>query len=178
MVHFLSDVSDYELTEAEAALLKSVTQERMAEAGEYGGAVGGQAGGAISAGVFGSEAGRRGGASGGRLGGRLGALLTRPRTAEQTVEVPADPAAVRERATAAIAAKGGVVDDPNAAGDDSLWGIVGSGKGDLAPALVRVQIDATGSGGSRVHVRATGREGLIKQRIGAKAAERIVHALG
>jgi hypothetical protein len=171
-------VTDYELTEAEAAVLKAVTQERLAELGGRGGAVGGQIGGGLAAGVPGATGGRAGGASGGSLGGRLGTLLTRPRTFEVTVEVPSDPAAVRERAAAAIAAKGAEIDDPNAAGDGSLWGIVASGTSDLVPALVRVQIDAAGSGGSRVHVRATGREGLIKQRIGAKAAERIVNALG
>ena len=69
-----------------------------------------------------------------------------------------------------------MLDDPNAAGDESVWGLVPSGVKDMAPALVCVQVDAA-DGGSLVHVRATGREGLIKQRIGAKAADRIVDAL-
>jgi hypothetical protein len=97
--------------------------------------------------------------------------------AEVTVDVPGDPAVVRERATAAIAELGAPVEDPNAAGDACVWGIVPSGAMDMVPALVRIDVDAANSGGSRVHVRATGREGLIKQRIGAKAAERIAHAI-
>jgi hypothetical protein len=56
-------------------------------------------------------------------------------------------------------------------------GIVGSGAMNMAPALARVQAEAAGSGKSRVHVRATGKEGLIKQRIGAKAPDRIAEAI-
>jgi hypothetical protein len=47
----------------------------------------------------------------------------------------------------------------------------------MVPALVRIQAEAAGSGKSRVHVRATGKDGLIKQRIGAKAADRIAEAI-
>ncbi|MDQ3608358.1 MAG: hypothetical protein M3459_05585 [Actinomycetota bacterium] len=60
-------------------------------------------------------------------------------------------------------------------------GIVGKrgvrGAVNMSPALVRVQFEATGSGSSRIHVRATGREALIKQKIGAKAADRIAEAI-
>jgi hypothetical protein len=77
----------------------------------------------------------------------------------------------------AIAELGAPVEDPNAAGDASVWGIVPSGAMDMVPALVRIDVDAADSGGSRVTVRATGREGLIKQRIGAKAASRIAEAI-
>jgi hypothetical protein len=70
-----------------------------------------------------------------------------------------------------------VIEDPNASDDGSVWGIVASGAMNLAPALVRVQAEAAGSGMSRVHIRATGKEGLIKQGIGAKAADRIAEAI-
>ena len=52
-----------------------------------------------------------------------------------------------------------------------------AGVGEMMPALVRVQIEPAAAGGARVHVRATGREGLIKQAIGAKAADRIREAI-
>jgi hypothetical protein len=84
---------------------------------------------------------------------------------------------VRERAAAALDELGALIDDPNATGDGSVWGVVRSGAMDMSRALVRVQVDATDSGGSRVHVRATGREPLVKQRIGAKAADRIAEAI-
>ncbi len=156
---------DPELTEAEAALLMAVTSEAMGDAGALGASLG--------QGPFRDPWSERSGAAGGRFGARF----TRPRSAAAVVEVTHDPAAVREQATAAIAAGGVVIDDPNAAGDGSIWGVVRSGALDMAPALVRVQVDTTGAGGSRVRVRATGREGLIKQRIAAKAVDRLCEAV-
>ncbi len=44
---------------------------------------------------------------------------------------------------------------------------------DMSQALVRADIAAASSGGYRLLVRATGLEGLIKQKVGAKAADRI-----
>ncbi len=119
---------DYELTEAEAALLMVVTREAMADAGALGAS--------LAQGPF------------------------------------RDPLAERSGAAGGV-----VIEDPNAAGDGSIWGVVPSGALDMAPALVRVQVETTDSGGSRVQVRATGREGLIKQRIGAKAVDRICAAV-
>ncbi|MDP8909667.1 MAG: hypothetical protein M3N47_11265 [Chloroflexota bacterium] len=48
---------------------------------------------------------------------------------------------------------------------------------EMVPALVRVNVEAIGSRTSRVHVRATGREGLIKQKVAAKAVDRITDAI-
>jgi len=165
----MAEKVEYELTEAEAAVLKAATEDAGAAAGALGGAVGGSIGG--------GGAGRAGGRWGGASGGRFGARFTKAQTAETTVEAPCDPEAARERARAAIAESGAVIEDPNASGDGSVWGIVGSGAMNMAPALVRVEVEAAGSSGSRVHVRATGREALIKQKIGAKAADRIVAAV-
>jgi hypothetical protein len=176
---------DYELTEAEAQFLEAVTANALAEAGakggEVGGAVGGGVGGALGGGVGGALGGGVGGASGGRSGGakggRFGVRFTKPVTAETTLEVEADAEAARERAQAVIAADGAPVDDPNGVPDDAVWGIVGSGAKDMVPALVKVTVETTAPGRTRVHVRATGREGLIKQKIGAKAADRIASAI-
>lgn len=108
-------------------------------------------------------------------GGRRSVRFTKPQTAETTVDVASAADAVRDGAHAAITEYGSVIEDPNATGDGSVWGLVGSGVLDMAPALVRVEVKATGEGRSRVHVRATGREGLVKQRIGA--ADRIADAI-
>lgn len=118
-----------------------------------------------------------GGRRGGARGGRFGARLTRPQTAAATVEVAGDPDAVRQRARAAMDGGGRLVHDPNRAGDGSVWGLVGSGAMNMMPALVRVNIREAAPGRSLVEVRATGREGLIKQRIGAKAADAIAQAI-
>lgn len=155
----------YDLTEAESALLTAATRNAMGEAGALGGAV-------VDRSVGGLFTARAGAA-----GGRFGARFTRPMTAAATLEVPHDPEAVREQARASIAEDGAVIEDPNGAGDGSVWGLVGSGASNMVPAMVRVHIEATDAGGSRVDVRATGREGLIKQRIAAKAVDRVCEAI-
>jgi hypothetical protein len=167
----------YELTEAEAVLLDAATKDATAAAGALGGSLGGAIGGGIGAGGAGAAGGAAGGRKGGASGGRFGARFLKPQSAETTVEVPCEPDTARERARAAIAQDGGLIEDPNGSGDQSVWGFVASGAMNMVPALVRVQAEAAGPGKSRVHVRATGKEGLIKQKIGPKAADRIAEAI-
>jgi hypothetical protein len=173
----VAEKSDYGLTGAEAAVLDAATGDATAAAGAAGGAIGGAIGGRIGAGRAGAAGGAAGGRKGGASGGRFGARFLKPQTAETTVEVPCDPDTARERARGVIACSGEVIEDPNESGDGSVWGIVASGAMDMVPALVRVQAEAAGPGKSRVHIRATGKEGLIKQRMGAKAADRVAEAI-
>ena len=173
----MAEKCDYSVTEAEAAVLDAAAADASAAAGASGGAIGGAIGGRIGAGPAGAVGGAAGGGKGGALGGRFGARFLRPVTAQSTVEVACGPDTVRERARALIAASGEVIEDPNQSGDGSVWGIVGSGAMDVAPALVRIQAEAAGQADSRVHIRATGKEGLIKQKIGAKAADRLAEEI-
>jgi hypothetical protein len=173
----VAEKSDYRLTEAEKAVLDAATGDATAAAGAAGGAIGGAIGGGIGAGRAGAAGGAAGGRQGGASGGRFGARFLKPQTAETTVVVPCDPDTARERARAAIGPGEEVIEDPNESDDGSVWGIIASGALDMVPALVRVQAEAAGSGKSRVHIRATGKEGLIKQKIGAKAADRIAEAI-
>ena len=106
----------------------------------------------------------------------LGVRMTKPQTAETSVDVEGAADAVRLAARGAITEHGSVITDPNATDDGSVWGLVASGIGNMVPALVRVEVQATGEHESHVCVRATGREGLIKQKIGARVADRIAHA--
>lgn len=161
----MADRVDYDMTHAESELLMAATKDAMAAAGALGGSLGSELGHSFT------------GARGGAAGGRFGARFTRPRTAAAVVELSQPPEAVRERAHAEITARGVVIDDPNGAGDGAVWGLVRSGVADMVPALVRVQIEPTAAGGARVHVRATGREGLIRQSIGGKAVDRICEAI-
>ncbi|MDQ3569172.1 MAG: hypothetical protein M3396_00800 [Actinomycetota bacterium] len=119
---------DYELTDAEAALLAAATEDAAAGAGALGGSIGG----AISGRVGGGALARRAGAA----GGRWGAKRTKAQTAQTTVEVPLWPEAARgaQRAAAALMADGALIDDPNAANDGSIWGFVGSGAMNMSPA--------------------------------------------
>jgi len=165
----MAEKVDYQLTDAEGALLAAVTADAAAAAGALGGSIGGFVGGDLP-GAF-------GGARGGASGGRLGSKATRAKTAQSRVEVDAGTDEVRARVIAAIEASGSRIPDPNEADDGSIWGIVGSGAMNMSPALVRVSIEELTRSRTAVEVRATGKEALIPQRIGAKAVDRIVAAV-
>jgi hypothetical protein len=165
----MAEKSDRALTEAEAAVLDAATEGATAEAAARGGEIAARTGGWFYS--------RKLGAWAGRFGARFGRRFLKPQTAETTVEVPCDPDTARERARALIAGSGEVIDDPNESGDGSVWGIVPSGLENMAPALVQVQAEVASSGTSRVHIRATGKEGLIKLGVGAEAADRIAEAI-
>jgi hypothetical protein len=151
----MAEKIDYALTDAEALVLMTGTQEAVAEAASLVEASPGAA----------------------AAGGRAAVRLTRVFSAVSAVELPDDPTQVRSAAEAVIAVFGTVIADPNGAGDGSVWGLVASGAMNMTVALVRVDVEPLPSGGSRVTVRGSGREGLIKQRIGGKAADRIVARL-
>lgn len=155
---------DYEPTDAEAAVLLAATKAAMGAAGAAGGSLG-------------TPIGSFGGAKGGAAGGRFAARFTRPRTAAEHLEVTQDAEAVRDIARACIAEHGTLIADPDGTGGEAVWGLVGSGALDLMPALLRVDVEPLAGGGARVGVRATGREGLIKQRIAGKAVDRICDAI-
>ena len=161
----MAEQVEYDRTQAESELLMAATKDALGAAGALGGSLGSEFGHSYT------------GAPGGAAGGRFGARFTRPRTAARVIELSQPPAALRERTCAAIGERGRVIDDPNGGGDGAVWGLVRSGVADMMPALVRVQIEPTAAGGGRVHVRATGREGLIKQAIGGKAVDRMCEAI-
>lgn len=160
----MAQAIDYKLTEPEAELLRKENEEVHELAGELGGVLGSEPG-------WANQGGKAGAA-----GGRFGARFARPRSAAATVDVAATSAEVHERAHAAMSVKGKVIPNPNGVADGSVWGIVLSGWGNLIPALVRIDVEPT-AGGCRVHVRATGREPLIKQKVAPKAVDRVVEAV-
>jgi hypothetical protein len=173
----MADPIDYEQTEAEAAVLRSAAEEAMSRAGATGGALGGLLGGAAGGGVAGGAGGSAGGARGGASGGRLGVKLTRVHTAGEEVQTDLAPDAAAARVRESIAEHGTEIEDPNAAGDSSVWALVGAGAMNMNVALVRVVVEPSG-GGSSVDLRASAREGRIgRKNTGAMAIERIAAAL-
>lgn len=156
---------EYELTEPEADQLLEATREYVGLAGEVGGIVGSQPGWAAENAKVGSAS--------ARFSVRF---TTRPRSAAATVDLPYAPPQAHERARACLEQTGFPIEDPNGAGDGSLWAVLPSGTGGTMPALVRVDVQPAGAG-SRVVVRATGREGLIKQGIASKAVDRVIAAV-
>ena len=115
---------------------------------------------------------------GGRRGAERGARGLRKDVFEVELVVSMSPQAAADRAGEVISEQGSVVDLEGTGGDPGtqVVGIVGSGVGNLNPAVVIVTIRAS-SEGSRLVIRGVAKEGLIKQRGGEKAAKRIAGAI-
>lgn len=137
---------------------EELLDERVADMGEAGGKLGGKLGGGLL--------GKLGGASGGRKGAQLGTKLLKLDVQERSVPAPGGgEAAVRE----ALLALG----DEQPPGDPS-WPLRVFKSGGLSnPVVVEARL-----AGDAVHLRASAREGLIKQKTAAKALDEIERALG
>lgn len=109
-------------------------------------------------------------------GAPLGTRFTKVQSALTTVEMPQDDRFARQHAIEAIERFGSVIPDPNGTKGGPVWGVIPSGLMDMVAALVRVDIKPSVNG-STAKVLAIGREGLITQRIGAKAADRVGSAM-
>jgi hypothetical protein len=97
---------------------------------------------------------------------------------EVDLVVSMPPQQAADRARHVIGQYGSVL-DPEGPGSDSdtqVIGIVGSGYANLNPAVVTVTIHAS-EWGSRLVIRGAAKEGLIKQRAGAKAAKQVAAAM-
>ena len=117
-------------------------------------------------------------ASGGRLGARLAARLL-PEDVHEILLVlalpPDEALALARRVLASLgepAAETPLVDDKH-----ELRTVVGSGVLNLNPAVVTLQLLATTSASTTIRVRGVAKEGLIRQRAGRKAAERVAARL-
>lgn len=148
-------------------------------AGELGklGAKGASIGAAVGAklGTAGdAAASSRGGAWGAAFAGRR--LRKDVGETEITLAAPLDEVFVRVvsliEAMGRLVAQAGPTD-----GSAVVRGIVGAGAMNLNPAVVTVTMAAAGESGTRVHLRGAAKEGLIKQRAGQKAVERLAARL-
>jgi hypothetical protein len=117
-------------------------------------------------------------ASGGRLGARLAArlLLENVHEIELVLALPPDDALTL--AASVLASLGEPVDETRLADDKhELRAVVGSGVLDLNPAVVTLQLVATTPATTTIRVSGVAKEGLIPQRAGREAAERVSAAL-
>lgn len=101
----------------------------------------------------------------------------RPHSAQTTVDVPDDPDTARSRVRDLLGSSGRSIEDPNGTGESAIWAMVRSGVGNLTWALIRVEVSPGRDGDSSIHVRATGLEGLVKQRIAARAVDQLADGL-
>jgi hypothetical protein len=113
-------------------------------------------------------------AVGGRLGARLAARLLPENVHEIELVLPLPPDEALALARRVVASLGEPVDATRLADDKyELRTVVGSGALNLNPAVVTVQLVATTPGSTTIRVRGVAKEGLIRQRAGRKAAERV-----
>jgi hypothetical protein len=140
-----------------------------AKAGAVGAAIAGQLG------VPGTSGGSsRGGAWGAAFAGRR--LRKNVRETEITLAAPPDEVFVQ--VVSLIGAMGRVLAQAGPAdGRSVVRGIVGAGAMNLNPAVVTVTMVPAGDSGTSVHLRGVAKEGLIKQRAGQKAVERLATRL-
>ena len=119
------------------------------------------------------------GASGGRrLGARFAARLL-PDDVHEIVLVLALPPDVALALARRVLASPGEPADETRLTDEKheLRAVVGSGALNLNPAVVTLQLLATTSASTTIRVRGVAKDGLIRQRAGREAAERVAARL-
>jgi hypothetical protein len=111
---------------------------------------------------------------GGRLGAETGARRLRKDVLEIDLVTRMSPQQAADRARQVLGQHGVVLRSECPGGDSvtRVIGIMGSGAANLNPAVVTVIVHAS-EWGSRLVIRGAAKEGLIKQRAGAKAAKRV-----
>jgi hypothetical protein len=89
--------------------------------------------------------------------------------------MPVEQAAARVRSL--LEELGGLLDEESSDGGHRVRGMMGAGSMNLNPTVVTVTLTETGSAATAARIRGVAKEGLIKQRAGQKAAERVAARL-
>jgi hypothetical protein len=129
----------------------------------------GAAGGALGGGLF--------GAIGGGTGARFGARLIGNDRYEVTADVHMGIAQAVTLFTSAALRTGRVVSGATGEGTKSITAIVAAGFLKMNPAVVQIELTDGGADRSRLVIRGTAKEGLIKQRAGEGAVKRLLDAV-
>jgi len=117
---------------------------------------------------------KRGGAGGAAFAGRR--LRKNVHEIEMTLAAPLDEVFVQ--VVSLVGSMGRVVAQAGPSdGRAIVRGVLGAGIMDLNPAVVTVTMVPAGDSGTSVQIRGAAKEGLIKQRAGQKAAERLAALL-
>jgi hypothetical protein len=118
------------------------------------------------------------GARGGRLGARFAARLLPEDVHEIELVLALPPDEALALAGRVLSSLGEPIDEARFADDKhELRAVIGSGALNLNPAVVTLQLVATTSASTTIRVRGVAKEGLIRQRAGRKAAERVAARL-
>jgi len=145
----------------------------LGKLGAKGGGLGATVGGALGI-ASEPEASTRGGG----WGAAFAARRLRNNAHEIEVTLAAPPDEVFVQVVSVIGAMGRIVAQTGPTdGKAIVRGIVGAGIANLNPAVVTVTMISDGDSGTAVQIRGVAKEGLIKQRAGQKAAERLAASL-
>ena len=118
------------------------------------------------------------GASGGRLGARLAARLLPEDVHEIELVLALPPAEALALAGWVLSSLGEPVDETRLTEyKHELRALIKAGVLNLNPAIVTLQLDVTTSASTTIRVRGVAKEGLIRQRAGRMAAERVAARL-
>ena len=129
-------------------------------------------------GRVGWRSGRLPGASGGRLGARLAARLLPEDVHEIELVLALPPDEALALADWVLSSLGEPVDETRLTEyKHDLRALIKAGVLNLNPAIVTLQLDVTTSASTTILVRGVAKEGLIRQRAGRMAAERVVARL-
>ncbi len=111
-------------------------------------------------------------------GGRLGARLIGNDTYEISLVLAMPFATAVDHCTATLQRLGNLLDDGEVAETSaSIRAVLGSGVWNLNPAVVTIELSRADDSSTAALIRGIAKEGLIKQRAGQKAAERVAAAL-
>ena len=120
-------------------------------------------------------------AKGNKAAGRLGAEWAAKRlpndTFEISADITADPISAVSVITNILNDAGKLLDTREEAGIFEAKAIIGSGFGNMNPAVVTVSMNSEYSDQIHIVVQGTAKEGLIKQHAGEKAARRIAQSI-
>lgn len=150
--------------------VEDILERELAKLGRNSGALGGLAGAGLA------------GAAGGGLGGGTGAAWAARRLpsrgAQTTVEVAMNPRAALTAAFRALSNVGQIVPDEVTPNEPVLRAVVGAGTAGLNPGVIELSVEAISEEKAKITVRATAKEGLIKQHTAEKALQRVLAAAG
>jgi hypothetical protein len=99
-------------------------------------------------------------------------------SAEGTLEVPMNARDALVHAFRALTEVGELLPDETEHGIPALRAVVGSGTLGMNPAVVDLSVEPVAESLARVTIRATAKEGLIKQHTAEKAIKRVIDATG
>lgn len=113
----------------------------------------------------------------GKGGAKLAARLLRTDTKSTEIELQLSTERAFEVATHALSNLGRLLADDGGVQSTGLKSVVGSGRLNLNPALVEIEIKESRTGGAVLCVTASAKEGLHNQNTAANAIERVVARL-